>query len=484
MDERRLDKFWALFGPRWAKQLATTAGVALLAPALSWVMANPDAGRSLAAALMLAGGLASLPRKAIHIRLGYHRAIPVPMLVETAIVVAWIGVGIAFALSPPPLPVFISVAIGLWLCVLVAAAATLRAAKRADLPRVSDVVKHCDFVIELRDVMGWLTDLRFFRFLDERWDDVPAKGKASGFVVWTAGMLLFAVAAAGVTGSPEAQDPPRSTGSTTVVESPSSTPTSTAAPTATTTATATPEPARAAGYTDVCAGAVTPGFPADPPHNEALYALWLGGPGTDGAGALVAGCSDRARRMKHHPDVWWAAGRCGALVLSLGLSVPGTAPVMLLGQVARSFHSFAKLGTLTGASQRLRIGRGDFQVVQTDAGDYVAVRKELTDGRRVAVTGAGVQTCGQFDTGAARYTIVAPGLVDLWLLVVADGWAWPEADGQKIRFRTTDGKTVATAVCDDDQLCTLAYGGRIFHGEPHGRVDAGSLSRRARVADG
>jgi hypothetical protein len=47
-------------------------------------------------------------------------------------------IGIAFALSPPPMLVFVGVAIALWPCVLVSAAATLRAVKRADLPRVSD----------------------------------------------------------------------------------------------------------------------------------------------------------------------------------------------------------------------------------------------------------------------------------------------------------------------------------------------------------
>jgi hypothetical protein len=114
MDEGRLDKLWALFGPRWAKQLATTAGAAVVAPALSWALQTPTAGRSLAAALMIAGGVASLARKVIHFRLGYHRAIPLPMLVETAIVIAWIGIGIAFALSPPPMLVFVGVAIALW----------------------------------------------------------------------------------------------------------------------------------------------------------------------------------------------------------------------------------------------------------------------------------------------------------------------------------------------------------------------------------
>jgi hypothetical protein len=74
--------------------------------------------------------------------------------------------------------------------------------------------------------------------------------------------------------------------------------------------------------------------------------------------------------------------------------------------------------------------------------------------------------------------------VDLWLRVVADGWAWPEAEGEKIRFRTDADETVATATCDDDQRCTLAYGGRGFQGNPHGRVDAGWLTQRAPAANG
>jgi hypothetical protein len=454
--------------------------VAGAGPAVGSLAREPRVGVAVAAGVTLAGGLASLSRKAIQLRLGYHRHFPRLMLFETAVILIWIATSVAF-LCAPPLPLVLFVVAGpMWIVVLLAAVSTLSAAERHRLPRVSDVVNGCRSVMKLRDLLKRLDHVWPFGFINARWDDVPKTGKASAFVIWTAGSLLAASAASAlilVGAIKESPSVPSHSGSRTALTSPD-----TASRGASPAPSSAPRQPLTRSYDELCPNRVQPGYPAPPEEAEKLHALWLGGHGIDGSGAVVAGCAEDAQQMAHHREIWWVSGSCGERVLALGLAASGIAPAMMLGQVARVALPFAEQGVLTGASPRTRIGRGDFQVVHTDAGDYVFIRSALTDDSAAGTDSQGA--CAPLGSGASRYVVVPPGLIGLWVEVATDGWAWPEASGDRIAFRNTSGEQIATATCPTPQSCELTYAGRSEQGQPHGRIDSGSLQALAPAASG
>jgi hypothetical protein len=90
----------------------------------------------------------------------------------------------------------------------------------------------------------------------------------------------------------------------------------------------------------------------------------------------------------------------------------------------------------------MRAGYGDFQVVDTQIGTYVFVRRKVRNG-----------------TQSTAYTVVPPGLVGAWLAAdQGEGWVWPVGDQaaggvRSFTFVTPAGQEVGVATCTADLSC-------------------------------
>jgi hypothetical protein len=208
----------------------------------------------------------------------------------------------------------------------------------------------------------------------------------------------------------------------------------------------TRQPAPSPTYVDMCGSTVEPG--AGAPSRQALMLrdLWLG---PQGAGAVVAGCAERAQEVRKGSGVWYVTGTSAQGVEGLGIVTPTGAAALLLHEAARFALDKARDGTLTGASTRMRTGVGDLQLVDTTAGSFVLARAEMVAG----------------NARASHYVVVPPGLVDIWIAAARDGtWTWPtihrSPTGREFRFTTSDGKVAGTARCSSDITCVAALGHR------------------------
>lgn len=246
--------------------------------------------------------------------------------------------------------------------------------------------------------------------------------------------------------------------------------------------TTTPAAAPSELYADVCGTEVTPGDGAPEPQSTALHDLWLGGHWSAGVGAFIGGCAERAHRLPS--GAWYAIGRCRGVVQSVGIAWEEVPPRLLLGQAARFAHTWLADETLLDASPRTAVRQGDLYVVDTVDGSYVLVRSQLTAGKGEP-TGGG--TCNSSKSTGARYETVVPGLVDSWLTVAHDEWAWPlelarDASGnRRFAFRrpAPDDRVIATATCTSDVACTTSYGGTILIRRSGSRVTADELRAAA-----
>lgn len=230
-------------------------------------------------------------------------------------------------------------------------------------------------------------------------------------------------------------------------------------------------PVRRLTYADLC-GERLPGAGAPKPESAMLASLWLGGGGTTGAGALAAGCPQRAQAVIGHPRVWLTEGLCSGRLLSVGVAVPNRPPALVFAPAAVYVLTRAQDGTLRGASVRYRVGSGDFYLVDTTYGTVLLIRSRLTVGHAAGTAGG---TClDSLSPNAAPYTVVPPPLVASWLqLVRRDGWLWPVSDRfgaeepQRLRFVSPQGKSVAAGYCPSATACTLAWnGGRLSSAGP------------------
>lgn len=127
--------------------------------------------------------------------------------------------------------------------------------------------------------------------------------------------------------------------------------------------------------------------------------------------------------------------------------------------------------------------KGDLYVVDTVDGSYVLVRSQLTAEEGEPTDSDG---CGGPSTAGARYETVPPGLVDAWLTVAREGWAWPReiagtaSDDRRFAFhRASDEHVVATATCSSDVACTIAHGDTTLTSRSGSRVTADQLSTAA-----
>lgn len=200
-----------------------------------------------------------------------------------------------------------------------------------------------------------------------------------------------------------------------------------------------------ATYVARCGRHREPGRGAPSPVDTKLRNLWLG---AQGVGALLGGCADRARLVRPDSGIWYAAGRDGETVVSLGVVAADGKFALLLGGAARFATRRALDGSLFRVSARVGIGHGDLEVVGTRLGSYVFVRREVRHGGR-----------------SVPYSVVPPGLATAWLASARTaGWTWPATEQVRghvtvFSFRAETGKVVGAALCTSDTWCSSTIRG-------------------------
>jgi len=219
-------------------------------------------------------------------------------------------------------------------------------------------------------------------------------------------------------------------------------------------------------YDDLCTGRPEPGKPAPSPYQEGLRALWLGAPGIDGAGAIQGGCARPARRVSGHPDVWIAPSYCGQELRALGVTASEYLPALQYAPAAQFTLGLAREGVLRGASARHRLRSGDFYVTDSDYGSYVLIRPRLSTGNESLAGGS--LLCERVPADLVEYTIVPPGLLDLWAQLIAElGWVWPQQVGtgaygaSEFAFHAgaSASEAAATATCATPTYCSAVIAG-------------------------
>jgi hypothetical protein len=217
-------------------------------------------------------------------------------------------------------------------------------------------------------------------------------------------------------------------------------------------------------YDQLCGTALSPGDGAPPQEAAALKQAWFQ------LGGAVAACAERAQLVTGSSNVYYALGQCDGRPRSIGVVGPDQAAVMLLDEPAALARRMALEGTLRGASARTPIGDGDFQIVDTVAGSYVVIRRQVTDGhgglRGVPERCADIQS-----SAAAEYVTVPPALVGLWLQLGRLGRpTWPAIDPARsamgdtaFDFYASDSvEPVATGSCSSPTSCQLRADGIVW----------------------
>ena len=208
-------------------------------------------------------------------------------------------------------------------------------------------------------------------------------------------------------------------------------------------------------YEQLCRGYVSPGYPAPERQAEGLHDLFAE------TGAIVAGCAGPAAEVSAGSGVWWTLGRCNGEVQSLAVAGTEGPAVLMLQQVAVFAQGEAERGELTGGSARVSAAHGDYQVIETSTADYVMAREDSSLGG--SKPKKPLRSCGQFSDRDSPYTLVPPGLVELWLHLARKAWVWPVAAGEtkahakQFVFRSVGRAPaeIATAECSSIDECTM-----------------------------
>jgi hypothetical protein len=210
-------------------------------------------------------------------------------------------------------------------------------------------------------------------------------------------------------------------------------------------------------------GAVYDGRPSPSPNREQLAVVFKA------AGSKAAGCPHPAEKVHDQEGVWYARSFCGPELRSVGVTSPdyGYLPSILYQQAARFALARAKEGVLRGTSSRWSHEGGDLYVVDTSAGSFVLARRRAS-AEESGSSGSGSLPCHSYSAGNVPYTVLPPGLVELWLEVAATEWVWPRGVSESGSSRSFEfvpaypsREVVATATCVSDVQCTLSYQGAI-----------------------
>lgn len=446
--------------------------------------------------LLSVWALAYSIRVGVHVHVGYLREpgehgpqLRALTWADLVVAATFDVIAIAFLAQDAPRQLIAALAAALFLAVLLISGATVRITRDTTLPRGSEWVRRTALVQWLEGALEPHRRLFGRPFLWAMRQATPVRD-ASCFVVCLLAILAAVAMAEGATSfepvrtafhiasDDAAADPAdgqseqsskrssSASGSTVGVPPPAATP-----------STAPTVPIADIDYPDACPGAVTPGFGAPPERAQELQSLWLGG---GGVGGVVAGCAEPAFEEPGQQGVWLVRGMCGDELRGLGIAMQGAVPHLMLQQVARFAAEQARNHALLGASSRISVGSGDFQVVETTGGDYVLARRTSSNGR-VAISRSGLP-CDQLADANASYVEVSPGLVELWSQLIGDAWVWPVEEGSSGTGSTLfsfvrDGSdtTVGTASCAPDGACEMLLDGRIVRSSGDDRLAADVL---------
>lgn len=480
---------WSRFlGRLGAVLVATAQGILHEAGVLS-----AFAVARLGGSLIVVTGVVMLIRAVIHVRVGYWRPeargpewtlrtsrwLSTLLVLEFVIGLSMIGIGVVLVAAPSNLTALVAT-ISFVIAVMVASDRTVVLAGKLNLPRASDVIVACGAVKSVRSFAKRWENIPGFHLLDEVWETTTKVGKVSGLVMVLV-VVLVAVAAAQTTSLVPDVDklltpPPsahRSEGGK--AEKKKSTAghkkTRPSGGGSTTPAKPAPPPHKET-YDELCGRTIVPGEGAGAPASESLRTIW------ESYGGVVAGCAERAHELGTS-STYYIVGQCGGKFRSVALAGPSQAPVMLLQQPAQLAHRLLLEGVLIGASARTPIGpdnSGDYEVVDTSEGSYVAIREEETDGNGGPVREP--VTCAELSPSVEQYVIVKPGMAKLWVEFerLTGEAVWPAFNTSKrergvtlFSFYSSDDQrnTVASGTCLKPTECELVSGNLRLRNEPH-----------------
>jgi hypothetical protein len=464
-------------GPSAGATASALATIAALSIRLTGQVSSDQLAR-IAAVAMLVWGILYGGRVIVRVYMGYwqytpkrswpwterqRRALSALLVADGVLSLALIAVGCWFIAESPGTWLQIGVSSALATFVAASAHSTLKLARAGGLRRGTDAVFKCRAVRWLRENMKIWKSFPGVAKLDSWLWARTSKDQVSGLVmVIVLGLALMPLANAAGAIQIVLQTPEIGTQTTpTTTTAPTATTATTPPPAATTTVAkpAPPPPARQLSYEDLC-GAVPParGAANDQQQNELERAWRL-------IGAIVAGCRGSTQLVAGTDDTYYVLGQCGGNPFpSVAVTSPEHPAVVLLEGWATFAKEMITAGRLRGASAHVLIGSGDFQIVYTDAGAYILIRREISDGQ------GGFrhkpQSCADLEPATQAPVRLPPGLADLWLRYAQryKQPSWPvrnpalDRNGRRaFEFRSADGRNARIAVgsCAGPTECEL-----------------------------
>ncbi len=172
-------------------------------------------------------------------------------------------------------------------------------------------------------------------------------------------------------------------------------------------------------YEENCGTEVAPGDGIPEPLSRQQQIIWEELSPADG-------CAMRARRIADG-STYLTTGQCQGVFWSLGIA-SGDAAAVLIEDAAVAARRISQSQELLGASQRHDIDAGDFHLVYTPAGPFLLIREQKTDGNGGPKSRP--ESCTEIKPGKERYTVVPPGMAELWLRFNEEGIvpSWPFTD--------------------------------------------------------
>lgn len=360
---------------------------------------------------------------------------------------------------------------GMYVAIVLIASATVSAAEACGCTRGTETIDACPKMEKFRDLVQRSNESSLFAWLEKLLNRKSSPEKVSAFMLLISStLLLVAVPAfcqvakdgAGTTfGPPPAISAPPAPKPVESALNPFRSASKTPAPVES-------EPKK---LSELCGEGIEPGEPAPAARARELKALWLGGLGIAGAGAVEAGCPEPAREIPKLDDTWFVVGRCLGSVRSVAIAAPNRPPVMLYQQAAR--FALAAIGAerFVGASNRQRFGDGDFYVIDLVNGSAVLIRAKSSSGSFGSGTPA--TGCDQVRDQNVPYATLRPAMVDAWLQFVRSfGWAVPVSDTSRdglndhFAFVSDDDqrRVVATGSCPSSKVCSIVHRGEAITG--------------------
>jgi hypothetical protein len=419
--------------------------------------------------LTAAGGVTYAARYLVHRHMKYADAserLAGLMRTDLAVVIAFNALGFASIVWKSSSGVMATAVMLLFFAIMLVSGATIEAAK-GKRKRGSEWLRETGPMEWVETSLGPHADLFGKPFLSVIRFATPVP-KASCYIVCLLAMLVVVAAAAGRASLPAIEKgldigvgahTSSTTTSTTPDPGANTTVTTTSASATTITGSGTsvneekekPLPT----YEQLCRDHVSPGYPAPEPQAKDLRGLFYE------KGAIIAGCAGPAAEVSSGSNIWWTLGRCNGEVRSLAVTGSKGAPVLMLQQVAAFAQGKAERGELIGGSARVSSAHGDYQVIETTTADYVMAREDSSLGGPSPKKPP--RSCGQLSDRDSPYTLVPPGLVELWLHLARKEWVWPveagetESGAKMFVFRSVGRAPakVAAAECWTERQCTM-----------------------------